>query len=196
MCQALRKKNRFSDDFVKFHRQITHLSRLKEDTYENVHYILKRMHPMAVAGKLGPFLIQLPPNMKRNDERLEGFVKALPQDFSQVHELECAPGLQPRYSFEFRHESWNCAEVDAILKACGVAYVASDRDEAKADRRDTAAFHYIRLRRVDTTDETLTEWANYAKAQIANGKDCYLYCKHEDEGSPWIWADFLLKQLS
>jgi hypothetical protein len=24
-------------------------------------------------------------------------------------------------------------------------------------------------------------------------KDCFVYCKHEDEGSPWVWADQLLK---
>jgi hypothetical protein len=30
---------------------------------------------------------------------------------------------------------------------------------------------------------------------VDQGKSCYVYCKHEDEGSPWVWADRLL-QLS
>jgi uncharacterized protein YecE (DUF72 family) len=179
----------------KLHRRITHLGRLKEETYEGVHYILRRMLPMARAGKLGPFLIQLPPNLKRDDARLEGFVAQLPHDFSKVQELECEAGLRAKWSVEFRHESWVCAEVDEIMRKYNIAWVASDRDEAKADRRDTADFHYIRLRRMDTTDETLTEWASYIKQQTAKDKDCFIYCKHEDDGSPWLWADFLLKQL-
>jgi hypothetical protein len=48
---------------------------------------------------------------------------------------------------------------------------------------------------MDTTDETLTEWAAYFRTQLQNGKDCFIYCKHEDDGSPWLWADLLLKQL-
>jgi len=179
----------------KLHRRISHLGRLKPETYDEVHFILKRMLPMAKAGKLGPFLIQLPPNMRRNDERLEGFLAALPKDFSEVKDVEIEPGLKPRWSVEFRHESWNCDEVDAIMRKYNVAYVASDRDEAKADRRDTADFAYVRLRRMDTTDETLTEWANYFTSFREQGKDCFVYCKHEDDGSPWIWADYLLGQL-
>jgi hypothetical protein len=26
---------------------------------------------------------------------------------------------------------------------------------------------------------------------VGEGKHCYVYCKHEDEGSPWVWADRL-----
>jgi uncharacterized protein YecE (DUF72 family) len=179
----------------KLHRRITHLGRLKPETYDEVHFILKRMYPLALAGKLGPHLIQLPPNMKRNDERLEGFLAALPTDFSQVRDLEAAPGIKPRWSVEFRHESWLCPEVQSTMKAHNVAWVASDRDEAKADRVDTASFAYVRLRRMDSTDETLAEWAGYFKSLADRGQDCYVYCKHEDEGSPWIWADFLLQRI-
>ncbi|HSI73586.1 MAG TPA: DUF72 domain-containing protein [Fimbriimonas sp.] len=180
----------------KLHRRITHLGRLKEETYPDVHYFLRRMLPMARAGRLGPFLIQLPPNLKRDDERLEGFLAELPDDFSCVKELECEEGLRPRWSVEFRHASWVCDEVDELMRKYNVAWVASDRDEAKADRNDTADFHYIRLRRLDTTEETLTEWSQYIQAQVDKGKDCYVYCKHEDDGSPWEWADFLLDKLT
>ncbi|MEZ0326612.1 MAG: DUF72 domain-containing protein [Fimbriimonas sp.] len=179
----------------KLHKRVSHLGRLKEETYDAVHYMLRRMLPMAKAGKLGPLFVQLPPNFKRNDERLEGFLAALPHDFSNVKELECEPGLRPRWAIEFRNESWVCPEVEEIMRRHNVAWVASDRDEAKADRKDTADFHYIRLRRMDTTEETLKEWARYFELQIANDKDCFIYCKHEDDGSPWEWADFLLKEL-
>ncbi len=186
------------DDFrfsFKLHRRITHLGRLKEETYEAVHYMLRRMLPMAKAGKLGPFLIQLPPNLKRDDARLEGFLSALPHDFSKVQELECEPGLRAKWSIEFRNETWVCPEIEEMMRRHNVAWVASDRDEAKADRKDTADFHYIRLRRMDTTEGTLKAWASYFDAQAENGKDCFIYCKHEDDGSPWEWADFLLQSL-
>jgi hypothetical protein len=30
---------------------------------------------------------------------------------------------------------------------------------------------------------------------VSDGKSCFVYCKHEDEGSPWIWADRLLQLM-
>jgi uncharacterized protein YecE (DUF72 family) len=172
----------------KLHRRITHIGRLKPETYEGVHYVLRRLWPLARRGKLGPFLIQLPPNLKRDDDRLAKFLAALPSDYSQVQELEAESGVRPRWAVEFRHESWNCEEIDQLLRERRVAWVASDRDEARADRRDTADFHYARLRRTDTDEKLLSDWRSYF---AASGKECYAYCKHEDDGRPWEWADFL-----
>ena len=41
--------------------------------------------------------------------------------------------------------------------------------------------------------EDLEQWAECFRKARTNGKDCYAYCKHEDEGSPWIWANQLLR---
>ena len=51
----------------------------------------ERIEPLVRAGKLGPVVWQLPPNFRRDDERLAAASRALP------------PG---RHCFEFRHPSW------------------------------------------------------------------------------------------
>jgi len=165
----------------KVHRQITHRSRLKPDCYEFVRVLLNRLAPLEERGRLGPLLIQLPPNLSRDDERLARFLEQLPQ------------GL--RWAIEFRHESWFEPAVETILRQFNVSLVAADTDERPAECRETADFWYIRLRRSEYGEQDLQLWGKRLADAIARGKNCYVYCKHEDEGSPWIWADRLLTLL-
>lgn len=189
---------RTPDDFqfsFKVHRRISHLARLKPECLEGVHYLLNRLSPMAKAGKLGSFLVQLPPNFKRNDERLQEFLEKAPTNLKQVE--ACADVDHPvRWSFEFRNDSWNDPEVEEILRRHGAAWVAADTDAAAAQRRGTAGHVYARLRRSEYDDARLDDWASYFQGHLDAGRDCFVYCKHEDEGSPWIWADYLLKRIS
>ena len=62
----------------KAHRQITHLRRLKPEAIESVHVMLARLAPLAERGRLGPILLQLPPNLRRDDERLTTFLDQVP----------------------------------------------------------------------------------------------------------------------
>jgi len=39
----------------------------------------------------------------------------------------------------------------------------------------------------------LSSWAARLNDMVRHGKDCFVYCKHEDEGAPWVWADRLLQ---
>jgi hypothetical protein len=50
----------------------------------------------------------------------------------------------------------------------------------------------VRLRRSAYDDANLEEWAGRFRKIVSEGKSCFVYCKHEDEGSPWVWADRLL----
>ena len=175
----------------KMHQRVTHLGRLKPETLESVKFMLKRLAPMARADRLGPLLIQLPPNFKRNDERLTTFLEELPRDLANIeggneNEKVC-------YAIEFRNDTWNAPEVEEILKAHDIAWVAADTDDSNAQRRDTAGCLYARLRKSEYDDKALDEWHSYVTAAMDRGKDCYVFCKHEDEGSPWVWADYLLK---
>lgn len=180
--------SRSPDDFrfsFKLHRQITHMSRLRLDSLDALKFMLKRLGPLAASGKLGPFLVQLPPNFKRNDERLSDFLSNLPTEIEGVASL-------PRpleWAVEFRHDSWNVVEVEDIMRERNIAWVAADTDETAAQKRDTATCHYARLRRTEYSEEALQEWARYF---VGTGKPCYVYCKHEDDGAPWVWADSLL----
>lgn len=101
------------DDFIfamKASRYLTHFRKLKNPK-EPVHRLLRHARPMK--DKLGPVLLQLPPNFPRNDERLEETLKAFPKDI--------------RVAVEFRHESWFTDEVKELLSKHHAALCIADR---------------------------------------------------------------------
>lgn len=163
----------------KVHRQITHRYRLKPECYDFLQVMLNRLKPLAAANRLGPLLIQLPPNMKRDDDRLAGFLEQLP--------------ASARWAVEFRHDSWHDDAIESMLRRFNVSWAAADTDERPAECRNTADFWYVRLRRKAYDERDLEQWADKFRNMVGEGKSCFVYCKHEDEGSPWIWADRLLK---
>src|SRR6202451_3198953 len=76
---------------VKAHQVITHIKRLK-GAEDFVPRFLATIEPLASAGKLGPILFQLPPNLKAEAAWLSVFLAILPH---------AAPA-----AFEFRNTSW------------------------------------------------------------------------------------------
>ena len=104
------------DDFVftiKASRYLTHIKRLT-DMEQGVARFYEQIEPLTRSPKFGPVLWQLPPNMKRDDDRLAAALAALP------------PG---RHCFEFREPSWFVEDVYALLRDHGVALVIGDRPE-------------------------------------------------------------------
>jgi len=71
---------------VKASRRITHFSHLK-DAGEHVAYLFDNL--AALGEKAGPVLFQLPPNFKKDIDRLKAFLGILPPE--------------RRVAFEFRH---------------------------------------------------------------------------------------------
>jgi uncharacterized protein YecE (DUF72 family) len=172
-------------DFIyapKAHREITHIRRLKPEGLPTLKAMLERLEPLRQAGKLGPILLQLPPQLKREDARLGAFLDALPS----TH----------RWAMEFRHDSWHTAEIERLLHDHNVAWAAVETDERAAEQRDTADFRYARLRKSAYDKQQLSRWADRLRESSQHGQDCFVYCKHEDEGSPWLWADELVQPLS
>lgn len=165
----------------KMHKTVTHLARLKPGGYPTLHEMLKLLEPLEAAGKLGPIMVQLPPNLKRNDELLEAFLAEVPHRDSL------------RWCFDFRNESWHASEVEEILRARNISWVAEDTDEEPAQRRDTADITYVRLRRLAYSDDQLREWTDYFKAKLAEGKDVFVFCRHKDVEAPWKWAEKILE---
>jgi uncharacterized protein YecE (DUF72 family) len=159
---------------LKASRRITHLKRLR-DVAEETAYFLDTAS--ALGPRLGALLFQLPPNLKLDLERLDGFLALLP------------PGT--RAALEFRHESWNDAAVHERLRAREVAWVAADVDEAPApDRVATAPWAYLRLRRAAYSSEDLQSWL--ARLRSAALADAWVFFKHEDEGAaPRLAAELL-----
>jgi uncharacterized protein YecE (DUF72 family) len=161
----------------KVHRQISHRSRLKPEGFDFIRVMLGRLSALVSAKRLGPLLIQLPPNLLRDDDRLSAFLEQLPASV--------------QWAIEFRHDSWHDTAVEALLRRFNVSWVAADTDERQAECRDTANFWYVRLRRSAYDEGDLAKWAGKIRKMVDEGKSCYVYCKHENEGAPWVWADRL-----
>jgi uncharacterized protein YecE (DUF72 family) len=154
---------------VKAPQRITHWKRLV-DAAEDTAFFLGQLD--ALGDRLGAVLFQLPPHLKRSaDEappgRLEAFLPAL-------------AGARAPVAFEFRHESWNAAEVGAALAAAGCAVCASDTDEAPATIVSGAPFGYLRLRRSEYDDAALRDWI--ARIRDQGWERAFVFFKHEEEG--------------
>lgn len=181
----------------KIHRRVSHFARLKPECEDSLKFFVKRLRPMQEAGKLGPILVQLPPNLKRDDDRLGNFLAMLPP-LDSPENVANAATLQHhntpiRWAMEFRNESWHAPEIEEMLRQAGVAWVGQDTDDNDAQRRHTAGHVYLRLRKTDYTESLLKDWADYFKDRLAEGQDVFVFCKHEDAEAPWIWADRIIE---
>ena len=104
---------------VKASRYLTHIRRLR-DPAEPVARLLA-----AAAGlrdRLGPVLLQLPPTMQAAPAVLD---QCLHEFSAQARTL--AMPANPRVCVEFRHQSWETPEVEAILTRHKAALCWSDR---------------------------------------------------------------------
>jgi uncharacterized protein YecE (DUF72 family) len=159
---------------LKAPQRITHFKRLK-DTEEETKYFFETAS--VLEGQLGVVLFQLPPNMKKDLPRLEAFVNNLPE--------------QHLVAFEFRHPTWFDDDVLELLRSQNRALVVSDTDDMPSTHIDkTADWGYLRLRRVNYSEENLAEWDQRIRAQ--DWKETFVFFKHEDEGTgPKLAAQFL-----
>lgn len=149
---------------LKASQEITHKKRLK-DANDSVTYLLDVAG--VLEGRLGPFLFQLPPYMKKDALRLGEFLKLLP------------PGY--RAAFEFRHQSWFDEEIFGLLRDHrAVLCIAEAENDLEIPFVSTADWGYLRLRRPDYGDAELKAWAERVRAQ--NWRDAFIFFKHEDEG--------------
>lgn len=167
----------------KMHQKVTHLSRLKPEGFETLAAFAEQLVPLEKAGMLGQVLIQLPPNLARKEGLLETFLASMPK----------RPTL--RWAFEFRHDSWRTAETQAALREAGAGWVITDTDDETVPRIETADHVYVRLRKIEYTDDELKDWASFFRDKVAEGKDCHVYCRHTDVETPWRWADRLLELI-
>ena len=148
---------------IKASQRITHHTRLKAESAELVDYLLKTTS--ALGSRLGPILFQLPPNLKKDLDRLRIFLGWLPTD--------------RRYTVEFRHDSWFDDDVFAALRERNVALCISEQPDFQTPVVATASWGYLRLHRFDYDEPMLVEWSTRVKSQLWD--DAYVFFKH-DEG--------------
>jgi uncharacterized protein YecE (DUF72 family) len=149
---------------VKASQRITHFARLKEDCADAVDFLLR--NTAVLGSRLGPTLFQLPPNMKKDVPRLQGFLGLLPEG--------------RRYTIEFRHESWFEDDVFRALRERDVALCVAEQEDFQCPVQATASWGYLRLHRKDYDTGALTKWASCVASQAWT--DAYVYFKH-DEGA-------------
>jgi len=156
---------------VKVSRFITHIKRLKEVEEPVATFLDRARH---LEEKLGPLLYQLPPNMHRNDERLDHFLSLLPK------------GL--RHVVEFRHESWLDEGVFAILRKHNVGFCVFDMPDLPCPLMATADFAYIRFHGSTGlywscySDEELEHWAQKIPALGKDLDAVYIYFNNDALG--------------
>lgn len=154
---------------VKVSRFITHIKRLK-DAAEPVATFLGRASRLD--GKLGPLLYQLPPQMKRNDERLEEFLRILSAD--------------ARHVFEFRNRSWFDDDVFALLRRYGIGFCVYDMPDFTTPVVATTDFAYVRFHGAGEMyggcypDDHLETWAE--RIAGLGVSTAYVYFNNDAEG--------------
>ncbi len=114
---------------VKMSRYLTHVKRLK-DPAEPVTRFLD--HAAGLGDRLGPVLLQLPPNLKGAPDLLEATLAAFPRDV--------------RVTVEPRHATWWTDEVRGVLERHGAALCWADRlGRPVTPLWRTADWGYLRL---------------------------------------------------
>ena len=154
---------------LKANQGITHFARLK-DTGERLGRFLEAV--ARLGPRLGPVLFQCPPNLKYDPEVLDGFLA----------DLAATTGSH-RYAMEFRHPSFDTAEVRSKLAAAGVALCVADTAEAPATFRWTGDFAYVRLRGTGYEETALEGWGASFRSALQEGVDVYCFLKHEDSAT-------------
>ena len=161
---------------LKAHMRITHILRLKESEFIEVFF--RAIDPVRVTRHLGPVLFQLPPNFKADVAVLTAFLAKLPAD------IPCA--------FEFRNKSWLTGEVYDLLKKHNVALCLAESEKFEVPEVITAPFIYVRLRKEDYSPEERAEIAERVRGMLADGRDVYVFFKHEDTPAGARYAEGLL----
>ena len=165
---------------VKAHQKITHILRLK-NAEEMVRAFMSSVGPLHQAGKLGPILFQLPPNLKCSPELLEEFLRQLPRT--------------PRYTFEFRHQSWFSDSVYDLLRKRNVALCVAESEDRTVPDETTADFSYYRFRQAEYSAEQRRQLTQKLAAKIAEGNDVFAYFKHEETPQGALYAEELLQAV-
>jgi len=166
---------------VKAHQVITHIKRLK-GTEDFIPRFLATIEPLASAGKLGPVLFQLPPNLKADAGLLKDFLALLPRTLPAA--------------FEFRHESWFSESTWDLLKWHKVALCVAETEDRTTPDVATAEFVYYRFRKPSYTDDERQGMTARIQEHMAGGRDVFAYFKHEETPEGALSAVELLRSLS
>ena len=169
-------RERLPDGFmmsVKAPRGLTHARRLKSPEVW-VERIERCWH--ALADRRGMLLVQLHPAQRRDDARLDYFLRCLP-DWLRV-------------AVELRHPSWDEPEVYALLERRRAAYVVMSGAGLPCILRATTDLVYVRMHGPDPavlyagsySTADLRWWADRITEWQSEGRDTFVYFNNDGHG--------------
>ena len=130
-----------------------------------------------LADKRAVLLVQLPPSWPRDDARLAYFLRLVPDWI--------------RLAVEFRHPSWHCEEVFALLEKHAAAYCVMSGADLPCVLRVTTDFGYVRMHGPDHhylyagsySDDDLRWWADRIREWAATGQDVFVYFNNDGDAN-------------
>lgn len=153
---------------LKASRYLTHIKRLRGGR-EPVDRLMERC--VRLGDKLGPILLQLPPNLKADLPALVDTLDAFPRDV--------------RVAVEFRHDTWYADDVRAALAERNVALCYADRQGSLTPLWRTASWGYLRFHEGRATPRpcygrtALQTWADQLAARYAPSDDVFVYFNND-----------------
>jgi uncharacterized protein YecE (DUF72 family) len=165
---------RTPDDFmmaVKVSRYLTHIRRLR-DPEEPIERFVERV--AGLGPKLGPVLLQLPPQLRCEPERLADTLDRFPSDM--------------RVAVEFRHPTWFVPEIRAMLIERGVALCLADRRRPLGELWRTTGWTYLRFHEGRAAPRpcygrsALATWARRLADGWSPDEDVWVYFNNDPRG--------------
>jgi uncharacterized protein YecE (DUF72 family) len=134
------------------------------------------MSPLTLNGKLGCFLIQLPPRFSFDPDTLEKFFEVAPDDV--------------RFAVEFRNTSWMQPETIELLRSHNIAYTIVDEPLLPSDTYVSSNIAYVRWHgrgkrpwyNYRYSIDELKPWVEKVKSVSSRAKTVYGYFNNHYHG--------------
>jgi len=159
------------DDFVvavKMSRFLTHLKRLRDPAGPVDLFFERACH---LGPKLGPVLVQLPPGMRAEPERLAETLYHFPRGV--------------RAAVEFRDDSWFDDRVRAVLEERGAALCLADSPRRRTPAWRTADWGFVRFHEGRASprpcygERALATWTERIASLWPAGADVFCYFNND-----------------
>lgn len=153
---------------VKASRYLTHVKRLRDAGEPVARFVERARH---LGAKLGPVLVQLPPNLQADVAALDATLAAFPAGW--------------RVAVEFRHPSWFTDETFDVLERAGAALCLADSPRRSTPERRTADWGYVRFHegtgspRPCYDEAALDAWAARLARLYPGDEDVYAFFNND-----------------
>jgi uncharacterized protein YecE (DUF72 family) len=137
----------------------------------------------AFGGRLGTALFRIGAGQARDDGRLDRLLAAWP--------------ARVPLALEAQDPSWQVDETHERLRTAGAVLVVTETDEAPDPPLTvTGPFLYLRLRRMLYGTADLDAWAARLEPFLADGRDAFVFFRHDERGGTPGYAAALAARLS